>query len=109
MPKVREYVGSDGASPFAIWFGGVGAVAAAKIRRAVDKLERGLRPNVRPVGQGVFEAKIDYGPGYRVYFGLDGDELVILVGAGTRGPKTVILRMRKSAGETTSGGRPWHP
>jgi putative addiction module killer protein len=84
VPKVREYVGSDGASPFAIWFGGVGAVAAAKIRRAVDKLERGLRPNVRPVGQGVFEAKIDYGPGYRVYFGLDGDELVILEGGGDK-------------------------
>ncbi len=39
---------------------------------------------MKPVGEGVFEARIDYGPGYRVYFGLDGDELVILVGGGTK-------------------------
>ena len=48
------------------------------------KLARGLRPDVRPVGGGVQEARIDHGPGYRVYFGLDGTELVVLVLCGDK-------------------------
>jgi putative addiction module killer protein len=39
---------------------------------------------VRPVGEGVCERRIDVGPGYRVYFGRDGDELVILLVGGTK-------------------------
>jgi putative addiction module killer protein len=39
---------------------------------------------VKGVGRGVFELKIDFGPGYRVYFGRDGREIVILLGGGTK-------------------------
>jgi putative addiction module killer protein len=48
------------------------------------KLARGLRPDVKPVGEGVQEARIDHGPGYRVYFGLDGTELVVLLLCGDK-------------------------
>jgi putative addiction module killer protein len=48
------------------------------------KLARGLRPDVKPVGEGVQEARIDHGPGYRVYFGLDGMELVVLLLCGDK-------------------------
>src|ERR1039458_4904342 len=58
--------------------------AAARIDTTVRKLARGLRPDVRPVGEGVQEARIDYGPGYRVYFGLDGTELVVLLLCGDK-------------------------
>jgi putative addiction module killer protein len=37
----------------------------------VTKLETGLKPNVKPVGKGVHEAKIGFGPGYRVYFAVE--------------------------------------
>ena len=50
------------------------------MRRAAIKLEGGHRPDVKAVGQGVHEARINFGPGYRVYFGLDGETLVILLG-----------------------------
>jgi putative addiction module killer protein len=40
--------------------------------------------NVESVGSGVFEYKLDFGPGYRIYFGKDGDTLVILLGGGTK-------------------------
>jgi putative addiction module killer protein len=53
--------------------------AKARIDTTVRKLERGLRPDVKPVGGGVHEARIDYGPGYRVYFGIDGTELLVLL------------------------------
>ena len=84
MAQVREYQTPNGKSPFEVWFDGLEARAAARVRRTIDKIERGLKPDVKPVGEGVFEARIDYGPGYRVYFGLDGDEVVILVGGGAK-------------------------
>jgi len=84
MLTVREFLERDGSSPFAKWFGRLDAVAAAKITTAVRRLELGNFSNVKRVGAGVFEYKIDFGPGYRVYFGKDGDWLVILVGGGTK-------------------------
>lgn len=46
----------------------------------IDRIEAGNLRNCEPVGEGVFELKIDYGPGYRVYFGEDGDLVVLLYG-----------------------------
>ena len=48
------------------------------------RLEQGNFSNVKPVGEGVLENKIDFGPGYRVYFGRDGDTLIILLCGGTK-------------------------
>lgn len=47
-------------------------------------MEVGNFSNVKGVGRGVFEYRLDFGPGYRVYFGKDGDTLVILLGGGTK-------------------------
>jgi putative addiction module killer protein len=51
---------------------------------ALYRMEQGNLPNVKPVGQGVAEFRIDFGPGYRIYFGQDGDVLIILLGGGTK-------------------------
>lgn len=51
---------------------------------AVTRLEQGNFSNVKGVGSGVLEYRIDFGPGYRVYFGRDGDCLVILLGGGSK-------------------------
>ena len=51
---------------------------------ALRRLEMGNSSNVKGVGAGVFEYRIDFGPGYRVYFGKDGDAVVILLGGGTK-------------------------
>ena len=51
---------------------------------AVRRLESGNFSNVKGVGARVFEDRIDFGPGYRVYFGKDGDAVVILLGGGTK-------------------------
>jgi putative addiction module killer protein len=66
---VREYLDSSGRSPFARWFDGLNATAAAKVMTALTRIEAGNFSNVKGVGAGVFECRIDFGPGYRVYFG----------------------------------------
>ena len=48
------------------------------------RLEQGNMSNVDPVGEGVSEKKIDYGPGYRLYFGQDGRDLIVLLGGGSK-------------------------
>lgn len=52
--------------------------------RPIVRLEQGTFFNVKSVGEGVFEYRIDFGPGYRVYFGQDGLTLVTLLTGGTR-------------------------
>ena len=84
MIEVREYVDPEGRSPYGVWFDRLNAQAAAKVATAVTRLAGGNFSNVKGVGSGVFEYKVDFGPGYRVYFGKDGEKLVILVGGGTK-------------------------
>jgi len=84
MLTVLEFVALDGSSPFAKWFAELDAAAAAKVTTAVRRMELGNFSNVKGVGAGVLEYRIDFGPGYRIYFGKDGDVLVILLGGGTK-------------------------
>jgi putative addiction module killer protein len=56
----------------------------ARITVSLDRLERGNLSAAKGVGAGVFELRLDFGPGYRVYFGKDGERLVILLGGGTK-------------------------
>ena len=84
MLSIREYVDSRGRSPFAEWFDGLDARAAAKVTVALTRIETGNLSNVKAVGTGVFEYRINWGPGYRVYFTRDGATLVILLAGGTK-------------------------
>jgi putative addiction module killer protein len=77
-------VAAGGEQPFADWFADMEPVARAKVTRAIARLEQGNLSNVKSVGEGVLECRIDFGPGYRVYFGRDGEALVILLAGGTK-------------------------
>jgi len=81
---VQEYTSEDGSSPFGRWFLSLDPVAAAKITVAIARLAAGNVSNVKGVGAGVLEQKVDFGPGYRLYFGRDGERLIILLGGGTK-------------------------
>src|SRR5579862_2772686 len=84
MIELRGYIDERGNNRFANWFTDLDANAAAKVAMALTRMEQGNFSNVKSVGSGVFEYKIDFGPGYRIYFGKDGDHLVILIGGGTK-------------------------
>ena len=82
--RVAEYLDPTGRSPFRRWFDELDAAAAAKVTTALYRLGQGNLSNVKGVGAGVFENRIDFGPGYRVYFGKDGATYVILLGGSTK-------------------------
>ena len=81
---IRYYVCPDGQSPFEKWFAGLDPTARAKVTAAIVRLEQGNLSNVKGVGEGVLEYRINFGPGYRVYFGRDGEVFVILLTGGTK-------------------------
>src|SRR5438132_93473 len=78
--RVLEYLDGRGRSPYSTWFTDLDASAAAKIATAVYRLAAGNFSNVKGAGEGVLERTIDFGPGYRIYFGRDGEYAVILLG-----------------------------
>ena len=78
MPEVRQ------TAIFARWFAGLrDRRARARIQVRIDRLAIGNPGDVKPVGGGVSEMRIDYGPGYRVYFAARGTSLVILLAGPT--------------------------
>jgi putative addiction module killer protein len=95
VTEVREYLDEQGRSPFRGWFDNLNAEAAAKIATALLRIELGSFSNVKGVGAGVLELRIDFGPGYRIYFGRDGQALVILLGGGTKKRQQKDIEMAK--------------
>ena len=83
MYDLKEYL-EDNQSPYAEWFNGLDARTAARINTFVKRMEYGNFGASEPVGRGVTELKMDFGPGYRIYYGRDGKTLVILLGGGTK-------------------------
>ncbi|HET8996685.1 MAG TPA: type II toxin-antitoxin system RelE/ParE family toxin [Acetobacteraceae bacterium] len=82
--ELRYYATEQGHSPFERWFLGLDQAAAARVVTALERLSRGNLSNTKAVGAGVLEHRIDWGPGYRVYFGRDGEKLVVLLMGGTK-------------------------
>lgn len=82
--EIREFIDDRGRSPFAEWFSDLDAQAAAKVTVALVRLGRGNLSQAKSVGGGVEEYRMDWGPGYRLYFGRDGDTLIILLCGGSR-------------------------
>lgn len=79
MPKIRQ------TPQFQAWIAGLGDDRARlRIETRIRRLSLGNSGDVKPVGQGVSEMRIDYGPGYRVYFVQRGSEFVILLCGGDK-------------------------
>jgi putative addiction module killer protein len=84
MINVLLYEQESGHAPFAYWFEGLDRQAAAKVTIAVERLRLGNFSNIKRIGAGVQEYRINWGPGYRLYLGRDGERLVILLAGGTK-------------------------
>lgn len=82
--QILEYLDDEDQSPFGNWLDEIDAIAAAKVTVAMTRLSLGNISNVKGVGAGVLECRIDFGPGYRIYFGKDGEKIIILLAGGTK-------------------------
>jgi putative addiction module killer protein len=83
MIEIRE------TANYARWFRGLrGSRAKARINARIRRLSLGNRGDVKSIGSGVSEMRIDYGPGYRVYFAQRGEEIVILLAGGNKKTQT---------------------
>ena len=111
---ILEYLDTAGRSPFGVWFAGLNAVAAATVTVALTCLGGGTFSNVVGVGSGVYEHKIDFGPGYRIYFGKDGERTVILLGGSAKKRQSAAIAAAQTAwaaykrAKAGEGGEKWH-
>lgn len=91
MPTIRR------TARFSTWITDLRDVnAVARITKRIDRLMLGNPGDVKPVGEGVSEMRIDYGPGYRIYFTQQGREIVVLLCGGDKGSQDRDIRDAKA-------------
>ena len=94
--ELHIYVTEEGREPFSEWLASLRDVKArAKIRVRLDRVSLGNLGDCHGVGEGVQELRIDYGPGYRVYFGLEGQTIVLLLCGGDKSTQTKDIETAK--------------
>ena len=81
--EIREYV-EDRRSPFREWFDRLDPVTAARVDRYIRRLEAGNFGAAKSFPTGLYELRLNFGPGYRVYYGLAGKTVIILLGGGDK-------------------------
>ena len=82
--ELRDYLDPAGRRPIRRWLDGLDSVTRARVARALVQLSLGNLSDVKSVGRGVLERRLDFGPGYRLYFGRDGEALIILLIGGSK-------------------------
>jgi putative addiction module killer protein len=84
MIPLREFHKDDGRSPFGDWYDELDRRVALKVVSYLNRMSSGNFGQCKSLRGGLHECRIDQGPGYRVYFGKEGDRLIILLAGGTK-------------------------
>jgi putative addiction module killer protein len=91
--EIERYVTADGQIPFDNWFDSIRVSKTQTIiSKRLDRVRMGNLGDYRSVGGGVFELRIDYGPGYRIYFGQVGTTIVLLLCGGDKSSQIKDIR-----------------
>jgi putative addiction module killer protein len=94
--ELREYLTETGHNPFREWLHALrDQQARARIRVKLNRVRLGNLGDCKAVGEGVMEFRLDFGPGYRVYFGQAGDVMVILLCGGDKRTQTRDIAIAK--------------
>lgn len=103
---VREYVTKDGKSPFSMWVAILDRAVRARIEARLVRFRSGNLGDHKPLLDGLWEARLAFGPGYRIYFGKDGEALIVLLGGGCKATQRQdISRARQSWRHYIDGGQ----
>ena len=82
---IREYITTDNKNPFGDWFDSLkDAKTKAKIDVRIGRLRLGNFGDAKSVSKGVYELRIHFGPGYRIYYGQEGTKIIILLCGGDK-------------------------
>lgn len=83
--QLLEYLTEDGENPFHNWLSSrIDRAARARIRVRLNRVRLGNFGDCKPVGKGVNELRVNYGPGYRIYYGKSKKTIVILLCGGSK-------------------------
>jgi putative addiction module killer protein len=93
---VREYLTEYGENPFRAWLGTLDTTARTRIQARVLRFETGNLGDHKSVGGGVCEARVDFGPGYRVYFGRVGSVVIVLLVGGDKATQAKDIKLAKA-------------
>ena len=85
---IREYLTADGRNPFREWLNALDVAVKARIQARVLRFEMGNLGDHKSVGGGVWESRLFFGPGYRIYFGKDGNSIIVLLIGGDKGSQS---------------------
>lgn len=80
--------------------------AAARVLVRINRLAAGNPGDVKPVGHGVSELRINYGPGYRIYYLHDGDQLILLLTGGDKSTQATDIRQAQQIAQEWKANRP---
>lgn len=94
--QVVVFQAKDGQVPFEKWLDDLnGKRAVARVLARLARVRQGNLGDCKPVGEGVSELRVDYGPGYRVYFGQKGQTVVVLLCGGEKRSQERDIRLAK--------------
>ena len=94
--EVLYYKKEEGVVPFLKWLYSIeDRVTKAKIRIRIDRVAAGDLGDYRSVGDGVNELRLNYGPGYRIYFGFDGQKIIVILCGGDKGSQNKDIKLAK--------------
>ena len=89
---IREYVSADGRSYFREWLDSLAIPVRARIQARVLRFETGNLGDHKSIGEGVWEARVMFGPGYRIYFAKEGRAIILLLLGGDKSSQTGDIR-----------------
>lgn len=95
MPDITQYEQENGAVPFREWFDSLAIKASLKVRTAIAQMEVGNFGDHKSVGEGVWERRLNFEKGYRIYFARDGTDLVLLFWGGTKSRQQTDIEKAK--------------
>ena len=94
---LNEYTDEQGSSPYADWLRSLrDAKARARIMMQVDRMELDLFGDSKPIGDGLSELRIHYGPGYRVYYAKEGKHIYLLLCGGDKSTQSKDIKRAKN-------------
>lgn len=94
--EIRYYQTASSRRPFEEWLDSLDVSVQLIVSVRLARVRRGLFGDAEPVGEGVFELKIDDGPGYRIYYGRAGKVVVVLLHAGEKKRQSADIRRARA-------------